>query len=115
MKATQQILAERNLEDKGRVQVYIDSEVIRLMSPYTPKNEGQLIDSATTLTNIGCGQVKQGGTKAPYAKKWYYKSANFTGAPMRGTYHFERAMNNGGRKSIFEGVIRMTGAKKGWQ
>ncbi|MGX8833966.1 hypothetical protein ACWG0P_07105 [Amedibacillus sp. YH-ame6] len=108
----QAILKERNLEERGKVQQYIDSEALRLMSPYTPKMGGPLIDSATTMTDIGSGLVKQGGAKAPYGKKWYYNPAKFTGAPKRGNMWFERTMNEGGRKSIFEGVIRMTGAKK---
>lgn len=112
MKAIQQILRERNLEERGRVQKYIDSEVIRLMTPYTPKDTGALIDSATDKTTLGSGEVRQGGKDIPYARKWYYTSANFTGSPMRGTQWFERMKNNGGAKSIFEGVIRMTGAKK---
>lgn len=115
MKAKQAILKERNLEERGKVQQYIDSEALRLISPYTPKMGGPLIDSATTMTDIGSGLVKQGGAKAPYGKKWYYykEQANFTEAPRRGPMWFERSMNEGGRKSIFEGVIRMTGAKKG--
>lgn len=82
------------------------------MNPYTPKDKGPLIDSATDLTTIGSGLVKQGGLKAPYGVRWYYNEANFTGSPMRGTYWFERMKNNGGAKSIFEGVLKMTGAKK---
>lgn len=112
MKSFQQILADRGLDDHGRVQRYIDSEVIRLMSPYTPKNSGAGIDSATRLTDIGSGKVMQGGASAPYMKKWYYTPANFTGAPMRGTYWFERMKQNGGKKAILKGAIRESGAKK---
>lgn len=112
MKSFQQILADRGLDDHGRVQRYIDSEVIRLMSPYTPKNSGAGIDSATRLTDIGSGKVMQGGASAPYMKKWYYTPANFTGAPMRGTYWFERMKQNGGKKSILKGATRESGAKK---
>lgn len=61
MKSFQQILADRGLDDHGKVQRYIDSEVIRLMSPYTPKDSGAGIDSATRLTDIGSGKVMQGG------------------------------------------------------
>lgn len=63
MKSFQQILADRGLDDHGKVQRYIDSEVIRLMSPYTPKDSGAGIDSATRLTDIGSGKVMQGGGK----------------------------------------------------
>lgn len=102
----------RGLEKGGRVQRYIDSEAIRLMSAYTPKDNGTLIDSATTMTKIGSGEILQGGTKAPYGYQWYYNEANFTGSPIRGTHWFERAMKNGGAKSILKGAIREAGAKK---
>lgn len=112
MQTNDMILKKRGLEPYGRVQRYIDSEVIRLMSPYTPKDTGALIDSATSLTKIGSGEVKQGGATAPYAHRWYYNPANFTGSPTRGTYWFERMKENGGKKSILEGAIRESGAKK---
>lgn len=101
------LLKKRGLENRGRVQKYVDKEVIRLMTPYTPEESGELIRSATRLTDIGSGLVKQGGKSAPYARKWYYTQAKFTGAPMRGTYWFKRAMQNGGAKTILKGVKDM--------
>ena len=50
-----QIKQSRGLEERGRVQQMIDSEVIRLMTPYTPRDTGALINSATRLTQIGSG------------------------------------------------------------
>lgn len=105
--STNDLLKKRGLENKGRVQKYVDKEVIRLMTPYTPKESGELIRSATRLTDIGSGLVKQGGKSAPYARKWYYTQAKFTGAPMRGTYWFKRAMQNGGARTILKGVKDM--------
>lgn len=105
------VLAKRSMQERGKVQRYIDSECIRQMEPYTPKLDGTLIDSATKLTDIGSGYIKQGGTMAPYGVKHYYKEANFTGAPMRGTRWFERMKNDGGRESILRGVKRMVGIK----
>ena len=106
------VLAKRSMQERGKVQRYIDSECIRLMAPYTPKMDGTLIDSATKLTDIGSGYIEQGGgALAPYGRKWYYKEANFTGAPMRGTRWFERMKNDGGRESILRGVKRMVGIK----
>ena len=101
------LLKKRGLENKGRVQKYVDKEVIRLMTPNTPKESGELIRSATRLTDIGSGLIRQGGKSAPYARKWYYTHAKFTGAPMRGTYWFKRAMQNGGAKTILKGVKDM--------
>lgn len=105
------IIASRGLEEGGKVQKYIDSECIRLMSPYTPKKDGDLIDSADKLTTIGSGEIRQGGALAPYAVKWYYTNANFNGAPIRGTHWFERMKNDGGKESILNGAKKIAGAK----
>lgn len=107
VKPSSQILKEKGLNLNGPVQKYIDSEVIRLMSKYTPFNTGALIDSADKLTTIGSGEIKQGGSSAPYGKKWYYTDANFSGSPVRGTFWFERMKNEGGKKQILNGVRRM--------
>lgn len=107
MKSVNEMLKTRGLEERGRIQKYIDKEAIRIMTPYTPKDTSALIQSATRLTDIGSGLVKQGGKSAPYARKWYYTQAKFTGAPMRGTYWFKRAMQNGGAKTILKGVKDM--------
>ena len=113
------ILKKRGLEEFGRVQRYVDSEVIRLMEDYTPKDNGALIGSADLLTKIGSGKVVQGGETAPYARKWYYyedpygsKGVRWTGGAPRGSYWFERMKDNGGKKAILQGAIRESGAKK---
>ena len=46
------LLKKRGLENKGRVQKYVDKEVIRLMTQYTPKKSGELIRSATRVINL---------------------------------------------------------------
>lgn len=107
----EKILSNRGLNDNGRVQKYIDREVIRLMQKYTPLDNGALIRSATMLTDIGSGLVQQGGAMAPYGRKWYYTEANFQDAPTRGTYWFERMKKNGGSQSIFDGAKRECGAR----
>lgn len=111
IKSTSNLKKERGIEVGGRVQMYIDNETIRLMSAYTPKDSGALIDSANTMTTIGSGVIKQGGSKAPYSRRWYYQKANFTGSPMRGNYWFERMKNNGGKNSILKGAKREAGIK----
>lgn len=102
------MLKEKNIDEGGEVQKFIDSEVIRLMSPYTPKREGNLINSVTRLTTIGSGIVKQGGSEAPYAVKWYNNDANFNGKPVRGKGWFEQMKRNGGKETILKGVRRLT-------
>ena len=105
-----EILRKRGLEDNGTVQSYIDSECIRLMAGYTPFDQGGLIDSADQHTTIGSGKIEQGGSDAPYARRWYYEPANFSGAPRRGNRWFERMLNEGGRRSILEGAKKKAGA-----
>lgn len=69
MKSNRQLTGERGLEPYGRVQKFIDQEVIRLMDPYTPNLGGVLIKSATFGTKIGSGEIRQ---VAPYARYQYY-------------------------------------------
>lgn len=100
-------LKKRDLETGGKVQSYIDSECIRRMDPYTPKDVGTLIGAATTQTSIGSGKIVQ---QTPYAKRWYYEPANFQGAPMRGNRWFER-MKSSHKDSILRGAASIAGAK----
>lgn len=109
MNSLSELMSDRGINDKGRVQKFIDKEAIRLMSPYTPKETTALITSATRLTEIGSGLIRQGGASAPYGRRWYYEKANFKGAPMRGNYWFRRAMDNGGKKIILQGAKKEAG------
>lgn len=111
IKSTKELLQKHGINDFGAIQKQIDSDVIKYMAPYTPKDTGALIDSATDLTNIGSGEIRQGGAKAPYARKWYTKQANFQGSPMRGNYWFRRAMDNGGKKKILQNILNRYGIK----
>lgn len=111
---TQQIIARRGLEKGGRVQQYIDSEVLRLCEPFVPKDiaaasqGGNLIQSGITNTIIGSGEVKY---NTPYARRWYYMPARFQGAPQRGNYWFERFKQQY-RNQILEGAKEIAGASK---
>ncbi|WP_276862555.1 minor capsid protein [Anaerococcus tetradius] len=100
-------LKKRDLDTGGGVQKFIDSECIRRMDPYTPKDIGTLIGAATSQTSIGSGRIIQ---QTPYAKRWYYESANFQGAPMRGNRWFER-MKSSHKDSILRGAASIAGAK----
>lgn len=81
-------IARRGLQNGGRVQQVIDSEVLRRVNPYTPRREGILISSGTMHTKLGSGNVIQ---SAPYARRLYYNPQyNFSEAPRRGAYWFER-------------------------
>ncbi len=53
----------------NKAQMFIDSECIRLMAPYTPRRNGVLEQSAKLGTVIGSGEIRQ---ITPYARYMYY-------------------------------------------
>ena len=82
------VLEKRGLAEKGRVQKFIDNEVIKKCAPYTPKDSGLLLGDPKSLG----GQVVY---NSPYAKYMYYgkvmvSPSTDSGAPQRGAYWFER-------------------------
>lgn len=85
IKPTAELLRERGIEKGGKVQKYIDSEVIRCMDSFVPFHSGILKKSAILGTVIGSGLIKY---TAPYAKKNYYENAG------RG----KEGIQNGGRR-----------------
>ena len=113
IKSTEQLLRERGLNKGGKVQKFIDSEVIRCMDPFTPFRSGTLKKSATLGTVIGSGLIKY---TAPYARKNYYENAG------RGT----EGTQNGGRRgrkwfermkpvylsTILSGAAKIAGARR---
>lgn len=113
-------------------QKFIDSECIRLMSSYTPKQNGILVKSATLGTKIGSGKIEQ---VAPYARYQYYgmlmvssvtgsawakhgeskvltdKPLNYHGKnPKGGKMWFER-MKADHKDAILRGAARISGGK----
>lgn len=100
------ILGKRGLEPGGRVQQVIDSEVLRLCEPYVPRRTGDLIRSGISHTSIGSGLVVY---NTPYARRWYYEAAKFSGAPKRGNYWFERMKNEGGAEKILRAAAAISG------
>lgn len=106
MNSLDQILADRGLEPGGRVQQVIDSEVLRLCTPYVPWDNGVLNASGIAHTTIGSGEVRY---STPYARRWYYEPAQFQGAPKRGNYWFERMKNEGGKRAILQKAAQVAG------
>ena len=101
----QNIIKNRGLEPFGRVQKYIDSEVLRLCDPKVPKDTEALINSGITNTQIGSGEVRY---RTVYARRWYYMPAKFNEAPERGNYWFER-MKQQHKEKILAGVKKRAG------
>lgn len=82
---TQEIIRRRGLDKGGRVQKFIDSEVIRYCDPMVPFRTGFLKNSAISGTVIGSGVIKY---IAKYARKQYYENGG----------HGTEGVNNGGTR-----------------
>ena len=134
MKSTDILKKSRGLEPMGKVQKFIDQEVIRLMAPYTPFRMGMLEKGATLGTKIGSGEINQ---IAPYARFQYYGKvmvSAITGSPwasrgekkiltdkdlqydtsrhpLAGKMWFER-MKADKKDEILEGARKIAGAKR---
>ncbi|WP_201750549.1 minor capsid protein [Senegalia massiliensis] len=109
MAALNVLLIGRGLEARGRVQRYVDSEVLKLTDKYVPFRDGKLKESGTRNTKIGSGEVVY---RTPYARRMYYNPQfNFSGAPLRGAYFFERSKIDN-KKTILNGAIDIAGARR---
>lgn len=107
-----ELLARRGLQKGGRVQKYIDSEVLRCCDPYVPMQSGKLKESGTTSTVVGSGMVHY---NTPYARKNYYDNKGMGKQGLnrggkRGRWWFER-MKTDHLPGILKGVKRIAGAK----
>ena len=131
MRPTQEILARRGLDDRGRVQKYIDSEVLRLSEPYLPHDSGNLEKTGRMSTEVGSGEVNY---TAPYARYLYHgkvmvgeksrsawakpnekkvvtgKDISYQGGGKRGAYWFER-MKADHKGDILRGAAEKAGGR----
>lgn len=134
MPTAAELLAKKGLGEGGRAQKYVDSAVIRLMKPYTPRLERALEQSATIGTVIGSGEIKQ---DTPYSRYQYYGKlmvSSVTGSawaranepkkvltdidlqhqksrnPLAGSHWFER-MKADHKAEILRGAAKLTGGE----
>ena len=97
LSATSDMLKKRGLVPGGRVQTYIDSEIIRYCDTLVPVDTHTLRKTAKTYSEIGYGTIKY---VTPYAKKQYYTNS--------GKLWFER-MKERYKEQILQGAIRISG------
>lgn len=112
------------LQRGGPVQCFIDSEVMRYMSPLMPRQDGTMISSMITNTVVGSGyvnvatdyarfvhggkvmvDVNTGSVKSPKngRKVITDRDLKYDGAPDRGAFYFER-MKKAHEKDILKGA-----------
>ncbi|MBW8383959.1 MAG: minor capsid protein [Youngiibacter sp.] len=101
-KSLQGLMTDRGIEAGGKVQQFIDSEVLRKSDPYVPFLTGTLKSSGIRETTIGSGYVKY---KTPYARKQYFENK---GNGKRGKMWFER-MKADHQEDILRGAIKLAG------
>ena len=100
----------RGLETSGKVQQFVDSEVLRYSDPYVPFLTGDLKRSGTLATTLGSGIVQY---NMSYARKNYYfnrgrgKQGTASGG-LRGKMWFER-MKADHLKEILTGARKIAG------
>lgn len=107
IKPTSQLLRERGIGQGERVQVFIDSEAVRMMEKYTPKLSGTMRDAAYSGTKFGSGEINQ---NTPYSREQYY-NVNFNHRGITTHHWFEAMKNNGGVTKILNGAARLCGAR----
>ena len=103
-----EVIRKRGLQEGGKVQQFIDTECLKLCAPKVPKDSNTLIESGNANTKIGSGQLEY---RTPYARRWYYMPANFSEAPERGNYWFER-MKQQHKEQILAGAKKVAGGSK---
>ena len=108
MKSAEEIIEARGLNKNGSVQKYVDSEVLRLSSPYVPFQTGMLDKSGILGTDVGSGEVNY---IAPYAAAQYYRtSVSRPYDSQRGAKWFER-MKIDHKDEILRGAKKISGGK----
>lgn len=99
--------AGQRTEQFSRMQKFIDSEVLRLSTPYIPIKTGMLIKSGILGTVVGSGEVNY---IAPYADAQYRTAVTRSYDAQRGGLWFER-MKIDHKKEILEGAKKAGGIR----
>ena len=131
MRPKAEILRHRGLEEGGRVQKYVDNEVLRRNEPYLPKDIGEYEKSGRLGTKIGSGEVVYNTIKGRFL---YYgkvmvgeitgsawaksnekkivtdQDLTYQGGGLRGAFHFER-MKADHKDDILRGAADKAGGK----
>lgn len=94
----------------AEAQKFIDSEVLRLSSPYVPLRIGTLDKSGILGTTVGSGLVVY---NVPYADKQYHHTSDSRSYDaMRGGHWFERMIADHGKQLIADTKKVATGGLK---
>jgi hypothetical protein len=108
----QDYIRSLGLLPKGKVQAFMDSEIVRLADPFVPSDTAALRKSPFVKTNFGSGEVVYSIYGDPNGRNTYNDTASkFQGAPKRGPFWIHRMLDAGGREKIILGIRRLLGGK----
>ena len=107
---TVKILHDLGITDM-RLQRLLATQIIIISDPYVPFRDGYLKNSARIEDGGKAISYGATGPSNAYARRWYYESANFNGAPIRGTRWVERAWNDNGQAVIKNIERKLKGGK----
>ncbi|MCH5271579.1 MAG: hypothetical protein J1E83_12655 [Lachnospiraceae bacterium] len=87
------------------MQRVVDETFLLGVGPYTPMDEGKLIDSARNHTVIGGGKiiwdVESKARRLYYGEEsWNWSNGGVQEGGLRGPYWAERYIQNGGRQEV---------------
>lgn len=86
----------------AKAQKLLDSEILRMMEPYTPIDTGMMIKSAIQGTVIGSGRIVYDSV---YARRQYYENTGRLQLDKRrGRLWFERMKAD--RKDVIQKIIQ---------
>jgi len=96
-KEVEQLLAEHGLNGGGKVQKFIDKEVMRQSLPYMPNKNGVLQNAMRAQTVIGSGKIRQ---NTPYARYQYYGVLFVDPITLKGSFYNARTGRHWSRKDV---------------
>ena len=98
-KPLKQIYNQLGLENKGRVQTYLDKRVAENLQRYVSYKTGAQEDSIPIASDYGSGKVI---INVPYAQYQAYSKKITKKAGLRGTRPFERMKSDKGQSILNE-------------
>lgn len=104
IKDINELLKDRGLEERGKVQKFIDSETMRLMEPYMQLDTHTMIGSMDNATDVGSGEVI---VDTPYAHMRLHHGPT---KGLRGPNYFER-MKADRLEEILDGAAKIAGGE----
>jgi len=100
----QDFIKNLGLLPRGRIQTFIDSEMVRLADPKVPSDTTHTRKSVFINTIFGLGKIIY---DIYYQFMYQDTSRRYQDAPTRGAFWVHRMLNEGGREKILLGVRRL--------